>query len=65
MMNNWQKIIAMSPKEMALFLAEDVALLVDKGCALCVESAESCGDDMVCKYTDAEVIERWLLYAEE
>ena len=60
-MNNWQKIIAMNSCEMAEWLANNTSSeLSDKGCAIC-ERGKICNEDLDCCYTDAEIIEKWLL----
>lgn len=64
MLNNWQKIIAMSPKEMAAFLADNTSSeFADKGCRVC-EYKQECS--CKCRYSNVDLIEKWLhMSAEE
>lgn len=63
MLNNWQKIIAMSPDQMAGWLLEHTADgLCDMACAACECKKDCAGSgELQCKYSDVELIEKFLL----
>lgn len=67
MLNNWQKLIAMSPGQMARWLLEHTADgLCDTACAVCEYKTDCDGsNDLECKYSDVELIEKFLLQAAE